>query len=138
MSETRKGGCLCGAVRYEAETDGRFSVCYCKMCQRWASGVFMGAPTAAFTVTSGDDVLTVARTSDWATRGFCSKCGSNIYYYADDQESPSIAMGSLDDTTGMTPRIQFFYDKKPDGLGLDRETKTMTEAECMAHFAPSE
>ncbi|NNE81780.1 MAG: GFA family protein [Silicimonas sp.] len=131
----RTGGCMCGAVRYEAETDGRFSVCYCKMCQRWSSGVFMGAPTKGVRITEGQDVLTRVRTSDWASRGFCSKCGSNIYYHADAQDHPSIAFGSLDDTSGMEPRIQFFFDKKPDGLGLDRETKTMTEAECVAHFA---
>ena len=62
----RTGGCMCGAVRYEAETDGRFSVCYCKMCQRWSSGVFMGAPTKGVRITEGQDVLTRVRTSDWA------------------------------------------------------------------------
>lgn len=134
----RTGGCMCGAVRFEAETDDRFSVCYCKMCQRWASGVFMGAPTTGFTVTAGVEALTVARTSDWASRAFCNLCGSNIYYKADAQAHPSVAFGSLDDTSGMTPRIQFFIDRKPDGFALDIDTKTMTEAECIAHFAPEE
>ena len=134
----RTGGCLCGAVRYEAETDGRFSVCYCKMCQRWSSGVYMGAPTTGFRVTQGEDVLERVQTSDWASRGFCGKCGSNIFYKADAQAHESVAFGSLDDTSGMTPRIQFFIDKRPEGFALDIDTKTMTEAECMAHFAPGE
>ena len=134
----RTGGCMCGAVRYEAETDGRFSVCYCKMCQRWASGIYMGAPTSGVRFTQGEDVLTVVKSSDWASRAFCSKCGSNIYYKADAQDHPSVALGSLDDTSGMTPRIQFFIDKKPEGFALDIETTTMTEAECEAHFAAGE
>lgn len=134
----RTGGCMCGSVRYEAETDGRFSVCYCKMCQRWSAGIYMSAPTKGVTFTRGDDVLTVVRSSDWASRGFCSKCGSNIYYKADAQDHPSVAYGSLDDTSGMTPRMQFFIDRKPESFALDIDTKAMTEAECMAHFAPGQ
>ena len=132
----KTGGCLCGAVRYEAETDGRFSICYCKMCQRWSSGVYMGAWTNGVRFTEGEDVLTRVRTSDWASRAFCSKCGSNVYYKADAMENPSVTLGSLDDTSGMAPRIQFFIDKKPEGFSIAEQTKTMTEAECEAHFAP--
>ncbi|MCV6595061.1 MAG: GFA family protein [Silicimonas sp.] len=130
------GRCLCGAVAYAAATDGRFSICYCKMCQRWAAGVFMSAPTTAFKITQGADKLHVTRTSDWAERAFCTECGSNIYYKADMMETPAVAFGSLDDTSGFTPRIQFFSDKKPEGLPLVPDTKTMTEAECNAAFAP--
>ena len=132
----RTGGCMCGAVRYEAETDDRFAVCHCKMCQRWSAGVYMSAPTSGLRFTEGEDAVTRVRTSEWASRGFCSKCGSNLYYQADAMEHPSVAFGTLDDTSGMTPRIQFYIDKKPEGFALDNDTKTMTEAECEAFFAP--
>ncbi len=131
----RTGGCVCGAVRYEAETAEQFGVCYCKMCQRWSSGVYMGVSASAFTVTKGKEALTLAKTSEWANRAFCNLCGSNIYYHAEAFGSPSVALGSLDDTSGLTPHVQLFIDKKPEGFALDAETKTMTEAECMAHFA---
>ena len=134
----RTGQCMCGKVKYEAETQDRVSVCYCKMCQRWASGVFMGVPTDGFTVTEGADHLSVAKTSDWANRAFCDACGSNIYYHATDHGHPSVAFGSLDDTTGLRPRIQFFSDRRPEGFELAAETKEKTEAECMAFFAPEE
>ena len=134
----RSGGCMCGAVRYEAETDDRFAVCHCKMCQRWSAGVYMSAPTRGVRFTEGEEVVTRVRTSDWASRGFCSKCGSNIYYQADAMEHPSVAFGTLDDTTGMTPRIQFYIDKKPEAFALQNHTKTITEAECEEGFAPDE
>jgi hypothetical protein len=129
---------MCGAVKYEAQTLDKVSVCYCKMCQRWASGVFMGVPSEHFAVTAGENDLTVVRTSDWASRAFCRHCGSNIYYKADAMAGPAVAFGSLDDTRGLSPRIQFYVDKRPEGFELAAQTKEMTEAECIAFFAPEE
>lgn len=135
---TRTGQCLCGKVTYTAKIGTHFSICYCKMCQRWSAGVFMGVPTEEFTVTSGHASLKVVPTSDWADRAFCNQCGSNIYYHARDFGAPSVTLGSLDDTEGLTPRMQYYIDKKPAGFSIAEETMTMTEAECIAHFAPDE
>ncbi len=132
----RTGRCLCGAVRFEAETGATFNICYCKMCQRWSAGAFMGVTTDGFKVTEGQDVLKIAQTSDWADRGFCGLCGSNIYYHAREYGGPTVALGSLDDTTGLTATRQYFIDKKPVGFTIAEDTQKMTEAECMAHFAP--
>ncbi|MDJ0639158.1 MAG: GFA family protein [Paracoccaceae bacterium] len=133
----RTGQCMCGAVKYRAETENKVSVCYCKMCQRWASGVFMGAMATDFEVTEGEEHLGVVKSSDWAERGFCKACGSNLFYRVPGQYM-AVAFGSLDDTTGLSPRIQFYVDKRPEGFELAAKTKEMTEAECIAFFAPEE
>lgn len=129
---------MCGQVTYQATVGERVSVCYCKMCQRWASGVFMGVETQEFAVTGGKQSLGIVASSDWAERGFCRDCGSNLYYRATEAGYLSVAFGSLDDTSGLSPRIQFYTDKRPDGFQLAAKTKEMTEAECMAFFAPDE
>ena len=129
---------MCGKVKYRAETEDKVSVCYCKMCQRWASGMFMGVPTTSFEVVEGAEHLGDIKSSDWAKRGFCRECGSNIFYHADAVANPSVAFGSLDDTGGLSPRIQFFIDKKPEGILAQDTKKSLTEAECMAHFALGE
>ncbi len=131
---TRTGKCMCGAVTFAAEVAGDFSACHCKMCQRWASGLFMGVHTEGFEVTTGADVLTRFRSSDWAERAFCAKCGSNIYYKADAQEHPAVALGTLDDTSGLRRKYEFYTDLEPMGLGRSDNTKTMTQAECEAFF----
>ena len=130
---------MCGAVRYVADIGATFGVCYCKMCQRWASGAYMGVNTENFRITKGEDSLTVFKSSDWAKRGFCNTCGSNVYYSVPEHDNLSIAFGSLDDTSGLTPRIQYFIEKKPEGFSLEQQTEVMTEAEIEALYGvPSE
>ena len=130
----RTGQCLCGTVRFEAETTGTYAVCYCKMCQRWASGVFMGAQTSGFEVVEGQEDLAIAKTSEWARRAFCRKCGSNIYYDAEDQAHPNVSLGTFDDIDGLHPMVQYFIDKKPADLPVIHDVKTMTETEVMEYF----
>ena len=130
----RSGQCLCGTVAYEAEISGAFSACHCKMCQRWASGLFMGVHTDGFKLTQGEKSFTRFKSSDWAERAFCSECGSNIYYHAVDYGHPSVSLGSLDDTSGLSRTNEYYTDLEPQGLERSNNTKTMTEAEAVAFF----
>lgn len=126
---------MCGAVKFRADVPEVFSTCFCKMCQRWASGVFMGAHSKGFEVTEGADHLTVFKSSDWAERGFCGRCGSNLFYRMRDSGGHSIAIGTLDDTSGLKNNIRYFSDKRPEGIEMPAgAAKEMTEAECMAAF----
>ena len=91
------------------------------------SGLFMGVHTDGFELTGGD--LTRFTSSDWAERAFCAKCGSNIYYHAVEYGHPSVALGTLDDTSGLTRRFEFYTDLEPEGLGRTDETKTRRKEE---------
>lgn len=134
MSDTRVGGCLCGAVRYEATVGGDFATCFCKMCQRWSAGGYFGASTADFAITQGEDLLTIHKSSEWAVRAFCSTCGSNIYYFASAHGGKSVALGTLDDTSGLTNAVQYFIDQKPESVPLVTGPKTKTKAEIAKAF----
>jgi len=131
---TRTGRCMCGAVTYKAEVSGAFSACHCKMCQQWASGLFMGVHTDGFEVVQGEAEFTRFKSSAWAERAFCGKCGSNIYYHAVEHGHPSVALGTLDDMSGLSRGYEYYIDKEPEGLGRTDKTKTMTEAEAIAFF----
>jgi hypothetical protein len=134
MSEetTKTGQCMCGAVKYTASTSKTFAVCYCKMCQRWSAGVYMGASTSHFAITEGEDQLTVFKSSEWAERAFCSVCGSNIYYFAPKYGGKSVALGSFDDPQGFTMHSQYFIDQKASGFSMRETTKTLTTAQIEA------
>ena len=81
-SDPITGGCLCGAVRYEANQplyDAHY--CHCRACQK-ASGapVIAGAflSREAFRFTKGKAKL--YHSSPVAERGFCATCGTYLLY----------------------------------------------------------
>lgn len=97
------GGCLCGGVRYRV--NGRLRdliACYCRQCQR-TSGNFVAATRAghdAFEIVE-DGTLAWYRSSPQADRGFCTRCGGNLFWRQVGAERTSIMAGTLDDATGL-------------------------------------
>ena len=125
---TRSAACMCGAVQMTADVEATFGTCYCKMCQRWSAGTFRGVHAHNIRYRHGEDLVTVHRSSDWANRGFCSRCGSNLFYHADGQPV-SLAVGILDTIEDMTPAYEFFCDLKPAPFEQMDGARKMTSAE---------
>lgn len=89
------------------------------------------------TVTFEDqESIGLIRSSEWAERGFCKKCGSNLFYHLIDRSDYQIAAGLFDDQTMLRMSLQVFTDSKPDFYDFAHETKMMTGAEVIALFAP--
>jgi hypothetical protein len=128
MSERATGRCLCGAVRYEIRGPLRdVLVCHCSECRRW-SGHFFAATSAQ----KSDLVLVESDALRWiespesesdARRGFCSACGSSLFWDAPARDTISIAVGSLDEPTGLetighvyVSQAGDYYELPADGL----------------------
>jgi hypothetical protein len=128
MSERATGRCLCGAVRYEIRGPLRdVLVCHCSECRRW-SGHFFAATSAQ----KSDLVLVESDALRWiespesesdARRGFCSACGSSLFWDAPARDTISIAVGSLDEPTGLetighvyVSQAGDYYELPDDGL----------------------
>ncbi len=78
MAETKsyKGGCHCGAVSYEVETDlAQVIECNCSHCSR--KGFLLAfTPVSAFTLKTGEGALADYLFNKHAIRHrFCSSCG---------------------------------------------------------------
>ena len=126
---TRTGGCLCGAVRFEATGALRdVVVCHCAMCRK-AHG-HVGAYTAAsrnglrFVEERG---LKWYRSSAKAQRGFCSECGSTLFWDGDGRDSISIAAGTLDAPTGLATTLQIHTASAGDYYAVDPSTPIRPE-----------
>lgn len=130
------GKCMCGAVRFSA-TAKRPSVvaCHCEMCRRWSAGPFMSVECKDVTFENCGNVGRI-RSSDWAERGFCTKCGSNLFYHMLEASDYQIAVGLFDDQSGLRMSLQLFVDFKPEFYEFGNETKMMTGEEVIALFAP--
>ena len=78
---TRSGKCLCGAVQFEAnDVEQHVHACHCSMCRRWGGGPALSVSVGSVTFT-GEENITRYESSGWAERGFCSRCGSNLFYF---------------------------------------------------------
>lgn len=125
----RTGGCLCGAVRYEAIGALReVVVCHCRMCRK-AHG-HVGAYTA-----SARDALRLVearglkwyRSSAQARRGFCSECGATLFWDGDGRDTMSIAAGTLDEPTGLATALQIHVASAGDYYAVDASTPIRPE-----------
>ena len=147
MKLERAGRCLCGAVRFTAMVgDTRFGGCHCTMCQRWGGG-----PLLAVTVRAEDlrwqgwEHVATFQSSDWAERGWCARCGSNLFYHVTAREGDTsggaegdyeMAVGLFDDTSGFELVREIFVDRKPGAYAFAGDHRRLTEAETLALFAP--
>ncbi len=130
-----KGQCLCGGVQFETRIPHKIDACHCKMCQRWAGAVFIGADFR-----SQDDVqltqdtdLVWYRSSDWAERGFCKSCGSSLFYRLKDNiDFLAVCAGTLDLPQGSSLSKEIFIDEKPDYFDLAGDQEKLTGEEFMA------
>jgi len=116
MSETQTGGCLCGGVRYSVSGPMRDVVaCHCIQCRK-TSGHYVAATRVAqsdFSI-DRDETLVWFRSSDKAKRGFCSRCGGNLFWWLDEGDQVSIFAGTLDGPTGLKIAEHIHMDTKGD------------------------
>lgn len=108
--ETFTGGCLCGAVRFEAKgRPYRVGICHCMDCRKHhgalfhASGVF---PEAAVTITG--------ETNAYAGRHFCPRCGSTVFGRSGDEVELNI--GSLDAPDQLRPTYELWTVRRESWL----------------------
>src|SRR5712692_2217486 len=109
MATSGKGGCMCGAVRYEYTADPIFmGNCHCRDCQRASGGAYaatFGVPRSAVKVTG--EVSYYESTADSGKplrRGFCPNCGSRLFSLPSAApDLMGITAASLDDPSVYKP-----------------------------------
>lgn len=113
------GGCLCGAVRYDAVGEPRMSGhCYCADCRK-ASGSgfipFMGFASSAVRFSGATlQFRSPAFRGGEAVRNFCPVCGALVFGgVVGTDEAHTIYAGSLDDPSGFHPTIALFTRDRP-------------------------
>lgn len=91
------GRCFCGGVEYRIELPTEFVThCHCRSCQLSHASAFAtwtAVPLDRFEFVKGEDTVTWYRSSECILWGFCSVCGSSLFYRADREghhESPKI------------------------------------------------
>jgi hypothetical protein len=116
-AERVTGGCLCGAVRYEAEVFLHSAYyCHCKDCQK-SSGqpaeITVPVKVGSLRFTHEEPKYYIS--SEWGQRGFCPHCGSRIIWRPRkpaDEWQTNMDVGSLDNPENVSPRMHIFVDRQ--------------------------
>lgn len=109
------GSCLCGKVKFEI--DGllpNIANCHCSMCRKFHGAAFGTYGTAHSLIwISGQELIKIYKSSDKAERGFCSHCGSSLYYkLASPDSAYEIALGVLDQEPNYPVNADIYCDSR--------------------------
>jgi hypothetical protein len=123
------GGCLCGKVRYSANTEPAFvGVCHCTDCQKFTGSAFsviVGVPKSALKIEG--KLAAYSKTGDTGKtieRRFCPECGSSI---ADEAsalpDGVMLGTGTLDDASWVKPGMEIYCDSAQSWVHLQGDMK---------------
>jgi hypothetical protein len=125
MATAIKGGCLCGAVRYESQAEPIMAGhCQCLDCQKdsgtgHASHVMF--PKAVVTISGPTkEYRSRADSGNTVTRSFCTNCGSPIYGTSTGfPDMITVRAGSLDDPGLFKPQMVVYAVRGRAWDGVD-------------------
>ena len=117
--DMHRGSCLCGAVTFEVAGDlPAADACHCSKCRKWSGHFSAGTdvPRSSLTIHGGDRV-TWFHSSEKVRRGFCSTCGSSLFFDPVDKGTHDwigVSLGAFDTPTNTRTRIHIFVANKGD------------------------
>jgi hypothetical protein len=122
--DSRTGGCLCGAVRFRAGLPALWVAhCHCSMCRRAQGAGFVtwvGIAEGRLVLDSGAEALARYRSSPPATRSFCSRCGSPLFFQSSRWPGEiHVTLASLDSAAGLEPQAHACWSDHVPWIGWD-------------------
>jgi len=130
------GSCLCGDVAFDAVGEAkRVSACYCGMCRKQnGGGAFHGAELRGTLSLTKDDGLKWYESSTKARRGFCSNCGSSLFWQSTvDPAYFDVSLGTLDDLSELTLQAHIFVDDKAPYQTVPTNAPHFTRSDVQAN-----
>lgn len=134
MGKTQ-GACLCGAVTFEGTPSGQgIGVCHCKMCRVQNSGPFFAARFSDGVTLTNERGLRWYDASDIGERGFCTECGSTLFWRPKGAPPTdwAVSAGSLPDADAGAIFEHIWVDDQPAYYAFADDAPRRTEADCLA------
>ena len=133
MSDHLTGSCYCGGVRFRAAAPFRPVIaCHCVQCRK-QTGHFMAASAALranFELIEDRGLKWYASAKD-SRRGFCSDCGSTMFFEVIGGDKISFAAGTIDGVSGLTMPAHIYAGEKGDYYDLPADAEVY-EGDCSA------
>jgi hypothetical protein len=116
-----KGSCLCGAVKFQVTGNlNPPDACHCSQCRKHSGHYFASTdiPRTSLTI-DGADKITWFRSSEKVQRGFCSVCGSSLFWDPIKTEWTAVAMGAFDSPTNTKLAKHIYVGNKGDYYNIE-------------------
>lgn len=141
MQDEIQGQCLCGKVTMRGRPLGEAHVqaCHCGQCRRWTGGSpFLCVPIEDVSI-DGAEHIERYHASEWGERGFCRTCGTTLFWSMKGKAPNSIAVGLLEDQSGLRVTEEIFTDRRapwqPAWDGASQSTEAQEFAKLNAYMA---
>jgi len=122
------GGCFCGTVRFSANLPSKWCAhCHCSMCRKTHGAGYVtwaGFDESQVKVSTGEDKVSWFDSSEEAQRGFCSNCGSSMFFRSQRWAGElHIALGCINDKIDRQPQANVFFDQHVGWMPIDSTLK---------------
>lgn len=111
------GGCLCGGVQYVVRgTLSQPIACHCSQCAKTSGNyaVMAACKTSDLDITVSES-LTWFQSSESVQRGFCARCGGNLFWKAGNPGTEIyVTAGTLDRPTNLKLSEHIYVASKSD------------------------
>lgn len=116
QSPKLSGSCLCGEVTIEVigELEHAPEACHCAQCRKHSGHFLVAINIHRDALTVRGDTVAWYHSSDQVRRGFCSACGSTLFWdpTIEGYQYTAVAMGLFDQATGLhVAKHEFVSDK---------------------------
>ncbi|MCG6880125.1 MAG: GFA family protein [Deltaproteobacteria bacterium] len=136
-SNKTKGRCLCGQVQFEIQGELRNIVnCHCSKCRKFHGnfGAYTSVKVENLKITEDKGLKWYQSPTDETPnvhRGFCSECGSSLFWHPEDKPDIAVTAGSLEEPTNLKTighiwccQLPDFYEILDDLPKFDQRWKT--------------
>lgn len=118
------GSCQCGALRFAVELPSKWVAhCHCTMCRRAHGAAFVtwvGMEDGRARIDDSDQTLRWYASSPGAERGFCSRCGSMLFFRSSRWPGElHIVRANFDDDIDRAPQVHVYYHRHVDWAAID-------------------
>lgn len=130
----KKGGCQCGAVRFEVGVpEQTFGICHCGICRKINAGPFMAVHCDTDIAFNEERGLARYQSSDIAERGFCKDCGTSLFYRMTEPMDGflGVSVEAFDDANGFELAQHIFVDDQPARYAFKDNCPRLTGVEAM-------
>lgn len=135
-----RGGCLCGAIRFEvARFVGPFELCHCSRCRKAFGSAFaalIGVKARDVSWISGRTEIQrfeapVRKHPPGFRTAFCGRCGSPMPIFDEQDDWFEIPAGILDEDPGLHPERHIFVECSSPWYEIRDDLPRFTEDEVV-------